>query len=344
MTGLKVLSNLIASFLGIFLILGSIFNLQLPVKAQEQPLLRGLTISPVVLELEADQNKSYVLPLEIFNDTLKDKSNLFTAVQTFQASGEEGVPELRTFNSDEVEKSWVSFADNNFSLKAGEKRNLDIQVNVPENANPGSYFFATMVGTSNQATNQENTNVVIEQRLSALLFLTVKGLVNRDVNIQNFSPNTSIVDPFFDRVLLDIRIAVSGNSYLRPSGQIKVVSGGEDIFELNKSQKIILPNSSRDFSRVSDPIFKNNFLNSIPADASPESNLEQLELKRPWIGQKNFTLEVVYVDSNGALAIAQKDTKIIFFPWKSGIILITFLVILYLIFCSIKKFKTFKIK
>jgi len=307
----------------------------LSANAQNTGQYRGLTISPAITEIKAQPNKLYSTTLEVFNDSLEDRNDLYTFVQTFGASNTEGQPEIRDFKDDEPARNWLRFSESTFSLKAGQKKELKIDITIPDGTSASSYFFAAVVGNKSKSADP-NTNVILEERLSGLIFLEIQGKADRNVTFQNFKSSTQLVDPFFDSVLLQAQILVKGKSFLRPSGQFKFIQGSDTIAQtdINPKQKIILPNSQRNF----DLFIKYDKNQSwaptwlVNNAGGKPNNIEEFTVSAPFIGFQKIQADLPYINSNGEVQVLQASTDIFFFPYKTLSAILLLVIILYILY------------
>lgn len=298
----------------------------LPIQAQVQN--RGLIISPIIFELQAKPDSVYTLELQVTNDTSEDRTGLRGWIQTFEASGEAGTPILREFTPEDMGQDWIQFTESSFDLKSGETKTLQIKIAVPATASSGSYFFAPTVAIA--APSAGSNNIVIEQRLSALVFLEVIGQTDRKVRVENFSLQHGIVDPFFDYNKLYITIRVDGRSYYKPSGQI-VVTGPESVknsVNLNPREYRILPNTARSYDKILQPIITNERLPAWLQNRPMDENVDWIDLPKVWLGRQDIGMELVFVSSEGQLEKITATTSVFYLPWKVGILALAVVLIL----------------
>jgi hypothetical protein len=295
-----------------------------PAKAQSAD--RGLILRPAILELEADRGGSYDFNVTIENDSSTDNVDLQSSINTFEASGEEGIPAIKDLPTNSPFKKWVNFDKGDFSLAPNKSFESKFRVSVPTDAQPGSYFFAVTYATSpTSSTNGSGTKVDISRRIAALLFVTVKGKVDRTVSFDKFQTNKGVYDPFFDSVQLDYKISTQGNVYLKPSGNIFVgssTSSPDNTLNLNPNDKFILPNSARNFTAVSNPTWHWPFL----SDSNKTDN--NVDITKPWFGSKKFTASILYANGNGELEKKETQVEVFFFPWK---LLLTLLLLVFVV-------------
>jgi hypothetical protein len=276
---------------------------------------RGLIISPAISELDADRGSSYEFQILVQNDT--DQSmNIKTLLQTFVASSNEGQPTIKDFEAGSTLPSWFSFNQSNFSVDAKKDTKSRFNINVPTDAVPGSYYFAVTYANGNTSTAANGNKVDIETRVQALIFVNVKGKVQKEVKFDTFKTDNQVYDPFFDGIKLDYKISDAGNVYLRPSGNIFVGyddANPENKASLNPDEKIILPNSTRTFGYASKAQWN---VNGISSNTQVDGQYQTLDFKPKWFGNQKVKAIIVYANSDGQLEKKEVNVEVFFFPWK----------------------------
>jgi hypothetical protein len=306
----------------IFLNISIIFipNLNLSTLAQTN---KGLIIVPAIQNIDAEKGRIYNLSLTLENDTNADQ-NINMLTQTFKAGSEEGAPELKDFEQNDIHKNWIEYVIPNFTIKAKEKKIIPYNLNIVDVAEEKSYYFALIFNVNNQS-NQENnqTNKVrINQRIAGLLFVNVGGQNNQKIEInQNFITSSSlkingieIVDSLFDDLRLEYQLKNKGTKYIQPEGNIFFLSGDEKIIEkydINPENRIIINDTKRSFGYFIDSKFNLPFSKNIEKDS-----LIQVDNVFPIFGMNKFDLRVNYVNENKELKTENLMKSIIFIPYK----------------------------
>jgi hypothetical protein len=260
--------------------------------------------------------------------------NISTQLQSFKASEDEGIPTVTDFEENSDKLQWVRFLDTSFELQPGKDYTSNVVVSIPQNAEPGSYYFALTYANSQTGNSTDSTEVAVEARVSALLFLTVKGQIDREVQFVQFSTPQGIYDPFFDGITLNYRLSTTGNVYLKPSGDIFVgdLTNPDTRLSLNPQQKIILPDSARSFSYSSKPALDWGILST-----KAEGQNQTGDLKLPFIGQKKITAVVLYPNSDGQLEKTETEVTITLLPWKTLLLVLLILPVIGAIFYLVGK-------
>jgi hypothetical protein len=296
----------------------------LPVNAQDNN--RGLIVSPAIFELSADRGGSYQFSLNVENNSENEDYSLSPLAQTFTADNEEGNPTVSAIPDGSPLRNWISFEESKYEIKKGQKAESKFTVNVPSETDPGSYYFAISYTTKLPATN-EGAKVVLNKEVSALLFVTVKGQITRNVSFDSFTSYSQFVDPFFDGLNLNYKIKLDGNAYLKPSGNVFAgnnLESPDSTLTLNPNQKIILPNTGRNFTMQTNPTLDWGFLSFKPSSLPNKGEILKVsDVKVPWFGSQKFTAQVLYVNNDGSLDKKSAELQVFFFPWKTLLLVLS---------------------
>lgn len=325
-----MLNRLLSIFGIIILITTLLLNNGISTFAQTE--IKGLVLSPALQEIDADPGQSYQIDLDIRNDTTDRTYNLIHTTSTFEAAGEDGIPVLKEFGADDTQKTWIGYPEPLINLEPGEVKITRVTLSVPKEAAPGGYYFALIIGETAKSSAEAN-QVLVNSRVGTLLFVNVVGEVEKEVSFDFFRLDKQVYDPFFDDISVQYKIRVKGNTFLRPSGNIffgtKESTGS---ITLNPDRKIILPNSGRLFQSYIPANYElPGFLKNT---TSKSGNIETIN--KPWFGQKDIEAKVIYTDANQDVAQKIVKTKVIFFPWKTLLLILMGVGLIVLIYYTYK--------
>jgi len=319
--------NIIVRFIVVIMVFVCI-SFSISINAQNST-KQGLVLTPAIVELDAERGSNYNLEINLTNDDEALDYRINTLLQGFKAGQEEGVPVVSDLTSDSPYLKWVDFKNKTFDLKKGEKTKSEVTVNIPENAQPGSHYLALTYAVDNQNQDQANkSKVKINQRIGVLLFLNIKGQVQREVAFDYINADKNLYDPFFDGIKVEYKINVSGNAYLKPNGNIYLGNDSakpEATLSLNPEQKIILPNSARTFKFLNNPKIDIPLL-STPVEVQNSTNTDltqklEVDFPRPWFGSQKVEVRVLYVNSQSELTQKSIFLELNYFPWKTLILI-----------------------
>jgi hypothetical protein len=213
---------------------------------------QGLQISPASVELNGERGKSYVLKIKLLNVT---NSNLtyYTKMYDFGAQGETGSPKVLIDDPLPAEISvtpWLSTLQV-LSLKGQETRQLDLNVTIPADAEPGGHYG--VVSFSNRSPALQDTGVGSQASPGLLLLIRVAGTVDEKLSIASFtSEQNDKQSGFFEQSPINLvsRFKNEGNVHVKPVGSIEVhdmFGGLTESLPVNSDEGNVLPNSIRRF-------------------------------------------------------------------------------------------------
>lgn len=217
----------------------------------------GFRISPVRSELAIEKGKNQTITVTVENPT-----NVATTAQAivndFVASDDEsGTPRLILDNNTAVPKNdFRSLVADIPSVQLGAQQKKDITVNisVPQNANSGGYYGAIRFVPSD--TDTKISNVGLTASVGTIVLVTVPGNLTERVDLvqlsaaQKGSAKSLITSGSVDVLT---RLKNTGDIHVQPFGKVqiknmfgKVVSNYE--FNNVEPRANILPDSTRKFN------------------------------------------------------------------------------------------------
>ena len=179
------------TFLLAFLLVFVSFNLP----TQAQTLNRGLIVSPAINDLEVEKGQSYQVDIDLQNDTETKNYNLDVFKQSFASgSSKEGEAKIVPFDDSAIYQNWLKLPEQKISLQPGDKKTFAATLDIPESAAPGGYYYS-IVFANQELGNTDDAQVKIKEEVAALIFVQVKGQINREVRFTSFSSDKKIYDP-----------------------------------------------------------------------------------------------------------------------------------------------------
>ena len=200
-----------------------------------------IVLSPSKTELFLNPGEHAVKNLKITNRTGK-LINVFIEIEDFTGDSygsskllgkEKGIFSLRDYLYPE---------QNNFILAHGEKAVLPINVNIPQNAEPGGLYGAVIVRAEPVVIDKADAieQITVKTRLASLFFARVKGDVNEIGNLKSFQSDRK----FYNKNNINFSIVYNntGNVHLNPYGKIEIKNIlGKKIDEIQIAPYFVMP-------------------------------------------------------------------------------------------------------
>jgi hypothetical protein len=284
-----------------------------PVTAQGS---NGYIVSPVREELVIEPGKSQTVTLTIENAT-NNTTVARAIVNDFEAAGDEtGQPKiLLDENVSAGSNSFKSLIGKLPSLNLGAhgKKQMDVTVSVPANANAGGYYGAIRFISD---TGQNDKNVALSASVGTIFLVKVPGNLKESLQLVEFTAakNGSNGRLFINSGEMTIvtRLRNDGTIHVKPFGRVAITDGrGKEIeaYEFNnvEPRANVLPNSTRKF----------------------EDKLKN----KSWLGKYTVTANFGY-GSSGSLITAKTTFWVIptWFMILVGVIIVALIVGAYMLY------------
>ncbi len=281
----------------------------------------ALTVSPAVIDYDADPGKTISGKIKIFNDS----GATFTydvTTQRFQAGGETGEPEIITEGTDNVVndlKDWINFnGEKRVTLDAGQSKEFTYEITVPQNAEPGGHYAVAFFTHSSGIEGESGLG--LGAKLGVLFLVNVSGDINESSSFLNFTTKKSFISHLPAEFVL--RIKNEGTVHFRPKGNITITNiFGNEVAKIpaNTNKNAILPNSIRRLDswwiKDKEAVQDNGFVSGL-------SN----EWKNFGIGYYKATAYVTWGSKN--TEFAPMSVSFWVFPWRLAIVFILILAVL----------------
>jgi len=211
----------------------------------------SLKISPLRTDIVVEAGESATVEVFITNMTggavtLKAISN------DFVAGDEKGTPSIildeNSYAPSHSLKRFMRPVDN-IALGPGESRKVEVQIDVPADAQAGGYYGVIRFAPASTA----GQPVDLATSVASLILLRVPGPVIEDLTLTNFEvrQNGGTASNFRtpDNLELLLRFQNKGNVHAAPFGQIIVKKGKEVVYDYKFNQEDpkgeVLPDSAR---------------------------------------------------------------------------------------------------
>lgn len=209
--------------------------------------------------------------------------------------------------------TWLELTPVTTSAKPKEWTDFSVTLSVPSDAAFG-YYYALHI-TQDPMTVTDSTTKVLGDVILPILLNVEKVGENREGKISSFLP-TNFVNEYLP-VDFTVDIKNTGNTHLRPHGNIFIRDGNKDIatIDVNQAGGAILPDTSRKFqSSWSDGFF---VITTETKDGRTEKHLQINWDKIPQfrIGKYTANLSIIY-DGGTRDILLEKTTTFWIFPYR----------------------------
>lgn len=275
-----------------------------------------ITLTPNHFDITAYPGEHMSLKTEFRNGTNAALS-LHVTSEDFWPDGEEGKVALgRTEDASFSLKNWVRPSVTDQSVSPGETFPIDVVIDIPPSAQPGSRWGALLITTDPTPGNE---GTLVRTLITATLLLRVPGETREEMVVESFSVSgVSETAP----LVFTARFHNAGTVHLKPRGTVTVRNIlGSPVAKLTLPEENVLPGTIRKVQAI---------LDTIDINAKGDGF---------WIGPYTATLEATYGQANPKLS-AQARFWVI--PWKTTALAFFVFVGLLLYIFAIWKKKTRK--
>lgn len=267
-------------------------------KLTAQNATKGLSITPTSLELTIKPGESVTKTISLSNFTEKTV-DISVSRRNFTANGEEGEVFLTEEENAFSLSSWIKTSPESQTLKPDQKKDFEVTITAPKNAEPGGHFGSVVFSTKPQS-GLTKTGALLSQEVAGLILVKIPGTVNEQAEIKSFSPEKN----FYENgpVNFNVRVKNGSTVHIKPTGTVTVTDmfGQKSYAQIDP--KNVLPGAIRKIQAT----LTNKFL----------------------IGKYEAKVEIAYGAQNNALLSA--TTSFWAFPVKAGIVVLVILIIIYL--------------
>ncbi len=205
------------------------------------PGVSALTIGPPLVEIKADPGEGLIQKIRIYNESTITQT-FYSSLENFTPNKKTGLPIFAGDVNPLGAAHWIKVPVKSLTLKAGEAKDVLLNIKVPDMMTPGGYYVALF--WSDQAPGKSGINVA--NRLATLFLFRINGTIKEELKIVNFQ--NQIKDSNVD---FNLRVENSGNAHLQPIGELQITDWrGKKVesFPINKIRQNILPLSQRGFN------------------------------------------------------------------------------------------------
>lgn len=191
--------------------------------------------NPLILDLNAEPGK--ILPQIIgVNNSLDQTVLVYAGALDFELVGSEGTVQfVNTVNAEHGMASWVRFADSSFDLDAKKGKNINLVIQVPQDAAPGGHWAMLAF----KSVDPNDNSKALDQSF-VLVMLTVKGSSDKEVlSIKKLSAEKNIGGKGLDII---IEFSNTSSLFSKPKGKITVYNTwGKKIKDFDTTDITVFP-------------------------------------------------------------------------------------------------------
>jgi hypothetical protein len=213
----------------------------------------GVGITPFRIEETVKPGQTTTNFITVTNNS--DEAKVFYGeVKDFIPRGEGGEAILVPDNSEKEDslRQWVNLPTSKISLGPGERREIPIIFDVPEDVGPGGYYGAILFGPNppDEDPDGEGAYIYFSQKVGVLALLQVEGMVDEEAIVREFFTDKMFY--FFTPFEVDLatRMENRGNVHIKPVGSIEItnmVGSQVATMQVNEMGGNILPGTVRRF-------------------------------------------------------------------------------------------------
>lgn len=150
----------------------SLWSVQKTFAVENVPPTKGLTMSPLRVELEIEPGRSLDRTVKLINYS-DSRMDIHMSAEKFSVIDQNYD---YAFNAESDTAKWINFAQDDIQLESGKSVKVPYTIGVPANAEPGGRYLSLFATTDARV---GDNGVQTRQRVASLLYITVKGDVTR---------------------------------------------------------------------------------------------------------------------------------------------------------------------
>lgn len=217
-----------------------LFLLCFPYNAQAQE--SGISIKPAMFEKTIDPGTEEYYAVSVSNLNSSDQK-FYVFTRNISGVKDGGVP---IFAEDNIEQTgyeladWVELPYSEVIIPANGSISLDIKLNVPAEASPGSHFGGVFISVD--PPEIRSSGAAVGYQVAHIVSVRVAGDVIEEANIRQFSTSQYLYGS--QKIDFSVRIENTGNVLVKPVGPLEIYNMlgnkvGDVMF--NSDQANVLP-------------------------------------------------------------------------------------------------------
>jgi hypothetical protein len=145
----------------------------------------ALTVSPAMRDFYRPPGSEITETVHLYNETSMPQTYYPRAVDFVAPKDESGTPlwvDSGTSDHSYSMSKWINVADTAIPVAPGERKDVKITINVPNNAEPGSYSAGLLFLDQKPS----DTNVGLAGQVGPIFLLNVDGVMKEDMKVLTF--------------------------------------------------------------------------------------------------------------------------------------------------------------
>lgn len=208
----------------------------------------GIGLQPALIEEGIDQGTQQSYTIEVTNLS-ESKQHYFLFMRDIVAVENGGTPVFADENAEKTGfemSQWATLSVDEMDLASGETKSVDVTIDVPENATPGSHFAGMFV--SMVPPKMRSVGAAVGYQVASIFSMRVVGDVVENAQIRQFSTGNFI----YGESTVDFlaRIENKGTVLVRPIGPLEIYNmfgKRVAILTFNESKAGVFPGDEREF-------------------------------------------------------------------------------------------------
>jgi hypothetical protein len=308
--------NFLAILMGVFgfAIVGSV-GLATNAAAAEGEFNLQVSPSPMVLTLKPGETSVHDLKIRNIGTQVE---KLQIAPRSFSIDNVTGEVKLDDTKTPPEIGDWIQFASREFVIQPGQTFTQKVTFAIPESAGFSYSFSLVITRQDESATTQDGRKIKPKVAIFSLINIDKPG-ATRKLELQEFSTDQNVYE--YLPAKINVRFKNTGNSIVRPAGNIFVQRGSNDsrpinTLSVNPGEGYILPGSFRTLSTEWNDGFQVVHTSTDPTGKSQQnvewnwSNLSHLR-----IGKYTAKLVAIYNDGQRDVPVVG-EVSFWVIPWK----------------------------
>ncbi len=223
------------------LITGLLFSVVAPALPAHAVEGESITLSPTRLDLDVKAGETKSGKFTVINDGTVDYE--FKVYGTpYSVKNRSYEPDFfnKTANSDAY--TWLTFGQDSYQLKAGEKTEVPYTLEVPSDAAPGGHYGVIFAETQSDKT--DDSQVIRKKRVGLIMYTTVDGDYIEQGKVESIS--IDFIQLGGGPLSSTITINNTGNTDFQAQSLLRVKNVLGNVVHERKIQHTIMPKTTRD--------------------------------------------------------------------------------------------------